>query len=171
MSSGKFHDKVNLITGAVLTGCLIGFERSFEIVFSFMGGWLVATFIFSPDTDVMPKKRTGPLQFFLYPYSILFKHRGLSHSILFGTIMRILYGIVFFGIILFILFRMRLITYSGEDYFLFIKNFVINWDFSLLPYKIVSWFFIGMFLADFHHYCVDAVTSFLKKVSRQLFGK
>jgi uncharacterized metal-binding protein len=164
MSSGKFHDKINLITGSVLTGVLIGFERSVEIVSAFVIGWLLATLIFSPDTDIMPKKRTGPLQFLLYPYSILFKHRGVSHSFLLGTIIRVLYGIVLFGIILFVLSRMKLITYSDQDYLLFMKNFILNWDFSLLSYKIVTWFFLGMFLADCHHYCVDKVTSFSKKL-------
>jgi uncharacterized metal-binding protein len=169
MSSGKFHDKLNLITGAVLTGVLIGFERSPEIISSFVAGWLIATFIFSPDTDIMPKKRTGPLQFLLYPYSILFKHRGVSHSFLLGTFIRIIYCIVLFGVILFILYRMKLIDYSGQDYILFIKTFIQQWDLSLVPYKIVTWFFIGMFLADTHHYCLDWVTSFLNKLRRSLF--
>jgi uncharacterized metal-binding protein len=169
MSSGKFHDKINLITGSVLAGCLIGFERSYEIVGSFIAGWLLATFIFSPDTDIMPKKRTGPLQFFLYPYSILFKHRGVSHSFLLGTFIRIVYGIIFFGLILFILYRMDVIQYSGEDYILFIKQFILNWDFSKLSYKIVTWFFIGMLTADWHHYCVDIGTSFYKKFRKAFF--
>ncbi|MBT7608332.1 MAG: DUF2227 family putative metal-binding protein [Bacteriovoracaceae bacterium] len=169
MSSGKFHDKINLLTGAILTGALIGFERSAEIVLSFVMGWLIATFIFSPDTDIMPKKRTGPFQFLLYPYSILFKHRGISHSFLLGTAIRILYSVILFGIILFVLYRMKLISYSGQDYLFFIKSFIQNWDLSLLSYKIVSWFFVGMFVSDIHHYCVDIMTSLLGKLRRLFF--
>ena len=170
MSSGKFHDKVNLFTGAILSGALIGFERSWIIVIPFIVGWLVATLIFSPDTDIMPKKRTSFLQFFLYPYSILFKHRGLSHSILLGTALRIIYGIVMLGVMIFVLSKMGYIQFSGEDYLEFLWKYVLNWNVKEKSYKMISWYFIGMFLADIHHYFIDLSTSFLKKIKRKIFN-
>lgn len=170
MSKGRFHDKANLFTGAILTGILVGLERSWFIVIPFVAGYLLATLIFSPDTDVMPKKRTALLQFVLYPYSILFKHRGLSHSILFGTLLRFIYGLVIFGIMIFVLGKMGYIEYQGEDYLKFLKNYIQNWDFNILSYKMVTWLFIGMFMADIHHYFVDGISSFWKKLKRILFG-
>ncbi len=169
MSSGKFHDKVNLIAGSTFSGILIGLEQPVFAIGSFTSGWLIATFIFSPDTDTMPKKRTGPLQFFLYPYSLMFKHRGLSHSFLWGTLIRVLYGVILFGIILFILNKMGHISYSGKDYAQFIKNFIFSWDFSLLSYQAVTWFFVGMLLADIHHYFLDIIVSLFKKIKKKIF--
>ena len=89
----------------------------------------------------MPKKRTGILQYVLYPYSILFKHRGLSHSILFGTLLRFIYGLVIFGILIFVLGKMDYIKYQGEDYLKLLWEFILAWDFHQRPYKIVTWLF------------------------------
>ncbi|TNF30302.1 MAG: hypothetical protein EP319_05510 [Deltaproteobacteria bacterium] len=166
MASGKFHDKVNLGTGAILTGLLIGLERSFPVVISFVIGWLFATLIFSPDTDVMPKKRSGVLQFFLYPYSILFKHRGLSHMILVGTILRIVYGLIVFSIMLFVLNGMGHISFGASHFFSGVFDFLKAFDYHLIQYKIFVWLFIGMVGADLCHIFFDKITSFLKKILR-----
>lgn len=169
MASGKFHDKINLGTGAILTGCLIGLERSFPVVISFVAGWLFATLVFSPDTDVMPKKRTGVLQFLLYPYSILFKHRGVSHMILVGTLIRILYGVIIFGLMLFVLNGMGYVSFSASDFFSFVLKFVSNFDYHLIEYKIFVWLFVGMVGADLCHILFDKLTSFVRKILRLLF--
>ncbi|MCO4793344.1 MAG: DUF2227 family putative metal-binding protein [Bacteriovoracaceae bacterium] len=166
MASGKFHDKVNLGTGAILTGCLLGFERSVPVVLSFVIGWLFATLIFSPDTDVMPKKRSGFLQFFLYPYSILFKHRGVSHMILVGTIIRVIYGVIIFGIMLFVLNGMDYVSIGANDFFNFVLSFLKNYKYELIEYKIFTWLFIGMVGADICHVVFDQVSSFVKKILR-----
>ena len=166
MASGKLHDKVNLGTGAILTGLLIGLERSFPVVLSFVVGWLFATLIFSPDTDVMPKKRTGILQFFLYPYSILFKHRGLSHMILVGTLIRILYGVFIFGLLLFILNGMGYVSFGATEFFSFVLKFMSNFNYQLIQYKIFVWLFAGMVGADICHICMDRLSSFVCKILR-----
>jgi len=166
MASGKFHDKVNLGTGAVITGLLIGYERSLPVVVSFVIGWLFATLIFSPDTDVMPKKRTGVLQFFLYPYSILFKHRGVSHIILVGTLIRIVYGLVMFGLMLFVLNGMGYVSFGVADFFDFVLGYFTNFNYKLIQYKIFVWLFVGMAGADLCHIFFDKLTSFVKKLIR-----
>ena len=166
MASGKLHDKVNLGTGAVLTGLLVGLERSLPVVISFVVGWLFATLIFSPDTDIMPKKRAGLLRFFLYPYSILFKHRGVSHMLLVGTLVRIVYGFVVFSTMLFVLNGMGYVQFGAPDFFQFVLSYFLNFDYSLIHYKIFVWLFVGMVGADLCHILFDKLSSFVRKILR-----
>lgn len=157
---------MNLLSGAILTGVLVGFENSIPVVASFVIGWLFATLIFSPDTDVMPKKRSGVLQFFLYPYSILFKHRGVSHMILVGTIIRIVYGLIVYGILIFILNGMGTIAIGTKDYFFHLYQFLATFDYQLVEYKMFTWLFAGMAGADICHIVLDALSSFVRKILR-----
>jgi len=166
MSKGKSHDRFNLIIGAILTGLLLGLERSWPVVLVFVIGWLIATFIFSPDTDIAPKKRTTILRLFLYPYSVFFKHRGISHSILFGTLTRVMYVLWCFGILIWIFQKMGYIPITIENYGAFLWDFLINYDYSKLHYKMLTWFYLGMFLADFCHIFLDRLTHFIKKLFR-----
>ncbi|MEQ8821812.1 MAG: DUF2227 family putative metal-binding protein [Sumerlaeia bacterium] len=57
-----------------------------------IAGYLFGLFFISPDLDLpnsFVRSRWGPLGFIWDPYMILFKHRGMSHSFLFGTLTRL----------------------------------------------------------------------------------
>ncbi|MCB9062318.1 MAG: DUF2227 family putative metal-binding protein [Halobacteriovoraceae bacterium] len=168
MANGKTHDKFSLFIGAICTGILLGLERSINLVLAFTAGWLFATLIFSPDTDVMPKKRTHVLRFILYPYSIMFKHRGISHMIFWGTLSRILYGVVFFGVMTFILNKMGYIEQSAEKYMASLWKFLKNFDYSEEKYKLIVWPYIGMLLADLCHIFLDQITDFRNRFLRKM---
>lgn len=159
MARGKTHDRVNLICGSIVTGGLIGFERNLLIIIGFIVGFLISTLVISPDLDIGPKKRTKWLQIFLYPYSIFFQHRGYSHSILFGTLTRIIYGLIVFLLIVFSLKRMDYIDYGEEAFLSSLWHFLREFDYSLIPYKFLSWTFFGMFLADILHIILDKISS------------
>ncbi len=56
--------------------------------------FVIATLVLSPDLDLYhssPTKAWGALKLFWLPYSLFSKHRGISHSIVFSTAMRLLY--------------------------------------------------------------------------------
>jgi uncharacterized metal-binding protein len=56
--------------------------------------YLLSSIFLSPDLDMkksIPKRRWGPLGFIWFPYSLVFKHRGISHSLLWGPLTRLLY--------------------------------------------------------------------------------
>lgn len=164
MANGKTHDRVNLIVGTVSSGVLLGLGQNPYVTGSFAFGWLVSTLIFSPDSDLMPKARTGPLRFFLYPYSVFFKHRGLSHSFLFGTLTRFIYGFVMLGLLTYVLNEMGKISVSPEDYFKFLYSWFGNFNYDLVQYQMLSWLFGGAFLADLCHVFTDVISSGLKKM-------
>jgi uncharacterized metal-binding protein len=53
-----------------------------------------STLFLSPDLDLNysnPARNWGPLRILWWPYSLFFKHRGLSHSILFSSFTRLSY--------------------------------------------------------------------------------
>lgn len=164
MPRGKTHDKFNLFVGAVITGVMIGFQLHYGIIVGFVGGWLLSTFIFTPDLDTMPKKRTKLLRLVLYPYSLFFKHRGVSHSLLFGTLTRIIYSVLIFFVMVFIFYKMNYLQSSPEDYFNFLQNFFLGFNYDLLHYKIVLWTYGGMFGADFSHLFLDQFFTIGKKL-------
>jgi len=169
MSSGKHHDRLNLLVGMISAGTLIGFTLNWALAFFYLSGWLFSTLFFSPDTDVVPKKRAGFLQFILYPYSILFKHRGLSHHLLLGTLTRLVYGIIVFGFLILIFYKMGYLSISLSHYGNFMYELIKNFDYNLPVYRYFVWFFLGMFLSDFCHILVDKFTSLIKRVVRRVF--
>lgn len=166
MAKGRTHDGFNLFFGMVATGTLIGLGFDLFVWPSFLFGWLFATLVFSPDTDVMPKKRTGILQFFLYPYSILFKHRGLSHGILTGTLTRVTYGILMGGLLVFVLSKMGYIKFGPEGYWLGLVAFVRGYDYSIPAYRCVTWLYLGLAGADLCHISLDKISSLFGRIRR-----
>lgn len=164
MASGKTHDKINLVTGGFFSGVVFVYTLSLELFFCFIIGWLFATLIFGPDTDIMPKKRAGVLRYFLYPYSLFFKHRGLSHSLLLGTLTRIVYGIFALFCLIQVLYRFDYLEMDGSSFLNMTLQFLKGFDLNQMPYKMVSLLFLGMFGADLCHIFVDRISSFFKRI-------
>ncbi len=164
MALGKTHDKINLLIGTILAGVFIGLRQDPFVTGSFATGWLISTLIFSPDSDLIPKARTGPLRLFLYPYSIFFKHRGLSHSFLFGTITRFVYSFLMLGLLTYVLYEMGKIKFSPGDYFSFLYYWLRAFNYEYLQYQMLTWLFGGAFLADLCHIFTDTISTGLKKL-------
>jgi uncharacterized metal-binding protein len=69
----------------------------------FAGTYLFSSLFFSPDLDLRrnsSRRRWGPLGFIWTPYTKVFKHRGVSHSLVFGTMTRLLYLTALSGLVL-----------------------------------------------------------------------
>ncbi len=158
MASGKWHDRFNFLMLFVCFGLLISLGVDYSFIGVFVGGWLFSTLLFGPDTDIMPKKRTWLLGIFLYPYSLFSKHRGISHNLFLGTILRVIYGVLVFLFMVYVLREMGKIESSAQSFFLLIKNFILNFNFQEPQYLFVFWGFLGMWLADFCHLILDKVS-------------
>lgn len=105
MPSGKVHNRINMIALIIILALLIllkqfsGIEKHIETNFwtlfiAFAVSYFFSNFYLSPDLDLAkssPKNNWGPLKFIWIPYSKTFKHRGISHSIIFGTLTRVIY--------------------------------------------------------------------------------
>jgi uncharacterized metal-binding protein len=80
----------------------LGPDPTFEYLLLFCLAFIYGTVLLSPDLDLVdsdPAKSWGLLRFTWRPYACLFKHRGVAHTPVVGTLTRIVY----LSLILFIL--------------------------------------------------------------------
>lgn len=125
MPSGKTHLRIELFL-LPLWGALFFFvaERSqliplnWELGAVFVGAYLFSSLLLSPDLDLRynrSRRRWGPLGFLWIPYTKIFKHRGVSHSLLLGTLTRLGYLSVLALLIALGLRSLRLWTVSLDS--------------------------------------------------------
>lgn len=100
MPSGKTHLRIELLLLPVWIAVGLVAERYKIIAFGwegiaiFAGAYLFSSLLLSPDLDLRhnrSRRRWGPLGFIWIPYTKIFKHRGVSHSVLLGTLTRLGY--------------------------------------------------------------------------------
>lgn len=92
--SGKTHNIINLSAGALLIvpGMILNPMQVEN--YCVAGGIALSTFLLSPDLDMdgtEPDKGWGILEKIWNPYSKLFRHRGISHMPIIGTLTRLVY--------------------------------------------------------------------------------
>ncbi len=71
-----------------------GPDPVFEFALLFGLSFLIGTYLLSPDLDLEdsdPAKSWGIVQVIWRPYARVFKHRGISHTPLIGTLTRVVY--------------------------------------------------------------------------------
>lgn len=138
MPNGRTHRTFNIVLLLLSIGVLWLIVDKFNLFEepykSGFVGYLVGVFLLSPDLDLhknSSKNNWGVFNFIWIPYSMFFKHRGVSHSTLFGSLIRVVY----LGFILFV------ILYVID------KQFTV--PFSICP------LFLGIWLSDFFHILLD----------------
>ena len=119
----------------------------------------------SPDLDLSSSgssNRWGIFRFLWYPYNKLFSHRGISHSIIFGTLTRIIYLFLIYSFFLFIYFYINnIIKIKSIDIFIVYFFDMIN---VVKLYKKESiLIFIGLNVPGILHVLADDIYSFYKK--------
>ena len=157
MASGRTHDIVNLL---VLPPAVYFLQPN--DFFGFTAGYLVGTFFLTPDNDIYlskPNKRWNILKIVWYPYTKIFKHRGVSHIPIYGTVFKILYLSAIFLLIL-IGFKYLFEEIYPEKRFFFNLNDIK----SLFLNQFTLSFFLGIVLAEIVHIFTDIIYSTFKKV-------
>lgn len=100
MPSGRTHLRIELILLPLCVALLFVAEGykiialSWREIALFAGAYLFSSLLLSPDLDLRhnrSRRRWGLLGFIWIPYTKIFKHRGVSHSLLFGTLTRLGY--------------------------------------------------------------------------------
>ncbi|QID33613.1 metal-binding protein [Pampinifervens florentissimum] len=160
MALGRGHDFVNLLA---LPACLYFVPREFFL--PFVGGYLVGTFLLSPDLDLprsKPSKRWKTLRFIWKPYQALSKHRGTSHVPILGTFLRLTY------FLLVVMFFYFVLLGVSSKYMPEIKELLLSFDpfelFSKLAKREeVFYFALGVVLSEVFHVSLDLLTSRLKR--------
>jgi uncharacterized metal-binding protein len=142
MPAYRTHVTLNLFLGLPLTLAAIKYTVLTTPIdtISFVAAFIYGTFFLHPDLDLARQTRLFSLKGLLTlpfrPYSYLFHHRGISHMPLIGTLTRVLWLIVFFGILF------SCFDWAYPD--------IIPWD---APYV---WFGLaGLTVADLFHVLLD----------------
>lgn len=165
MALGSTHRKFNILTGVIYSVLIVIFSSfDWEAFGCFLICFTFGTFILSPDIDLGPNRFAGISKFFIYPYSFIFKHRGISHSIFLGTLSRVLYGLVFLAIIFLISDQFKLTNNSFKNLFEFMQSFVLHFNYAYWPHKWLIWCYVGLFLSDFSHVLLDSLSGIKKKL-------
>src|SRR5437764_14999863 len=97
MPSGKTHDLVTVALAPPTFAAAWGLTGSLALSAAAAAGVLFGGLMFGPDLDIQSRQYTrwGPLRFLWWPYKVALPHRSrLSHSILLGTWVRIIYFLV-----------------------------------------------------------------------------
>lgn len=90
----RHHCASNLTLGILLAVSLSAFHFDTSTRMVFAVSFILATFLLSPDLDLhhsSPSRNWGWMKKMWWPYSKIFRHRGLSHIPLIGTGTRLAY--------------------------------------------------------------------------------
>lgn len=111
MPSGERHLQIELILWLPFTVGFYFLTASLMHSLIFTGAYLVSSLLLSPDLDLKenrPRRRWGVLSFIWWPYVRIFKHRGVSHSLLFGPLTRLGYLAVLLALLIAVLYYLQI---------------------------------------------------------------
>ena len=94
MPSGITHDRITIWILPWVAGITYGLTRNGELTLILAGSYLFSGMMFGPDLDIysLQYKRWGIFKPIWLPYRQFFRHRSfLSHGLVIGTCIRLLY--------------------------------------------------------------------------------
>jgi uncharacterized metal-binding protein len=145
----------HLIFNMIILILFIMYLRDHPIInvmqtFIFCIGYFIGSVILTPDLDTKSEasNRCGILSL---PYRAMFKHRGMSHNVIFGVTTRILYFLIIIAIFFGILGLLGLFTLQNLQ---MVLRIVIKYKLEFLI------FVMGLFFSNLFHIVLDKITNF-----------
>jgi uncharacterized metal-binding protein len=148
MSNYKTHSSFNLLLILPLfLGVIVAFlAPQWPLLATFAISFSYSTLFMSPDMDLASQIKLfslrGVLSIPFRSYALFFRHRGMSHSILLGTMTRLLWLFGFVNIILYLVLQIVPNTKSVFDYVMLYQEYFL-------------WGIAGVFIADLSHLLLD----------------
>lgn len=167
MPSGKTHDIANVILILFGFTVIISYnvlsEHMDEDIFNvclilFVSAYTFSTFFLSPDLDLRrnrSKLNWGFFRWIWWPYSKVFKHRGISHSILWGIPTRLIYIYLVYFTVIIIYFFLSDIDFD-ELPFLFVEIDEIRWQY-------IASLILGVYIPSVSHTVLDNAVTGIKR--------
>lgn len=160
MPAGTTHLRIELITLPLWIALFYLFiDTSWLSVALFGGAYLFSSLFLSPDLDLRhnaARRRWGVLGFIWLPYTKIFKHRGVSHSLLFGTLTRLGY-----------LALLAVLVGLALSYFNIWTLSVAQLPWSRLDLWLVGILMAGLWLPNVLHTLVDHLEGLLPRRRRR----
>lgn len=165
MAKAKTHDKLIISTTPIITILFYIIVEYINVTPTYYVPLMSFTYIFgglllSPDLDIKsaPFTKWGIIKFIWIPYQRIVKHRSiLSHGILIGTALRILYLVLIIGSIFTMFTPMTIIEFLDKVLLLLRNNEIYS----------IS-IFVALELSAIVHIVADKISTFSKK--KYFFG-
>jgi uncharacterized metal-binding protein len=151
MSNYKTHTALNLLLFLPLSLFLLYlcFSPTRLHYLLFAGSFAYGTLFMSPDLDLANRIKLfsvrGLLTLPFRSYALVFKHRGISHSLIFGTLTRVGWLFLHLLIILFLFFEF---SSPIDSFFAYLKGYKGDIAYALA----------GLFIADSAHVLLDKIS-------------
>lgn len=181
MPSAKTHDLITVGFTPIITYCSYLLFKDINSVILISSLFLFSSLMFNGDLDVIsrPYNRWFIFKYMWKPYQKIFNHRSfLTHGIIIGTIIRIIYIIPFLLIFFYMLYLLLSNLFSNVELFNYISKMFHFFDESLiktaiqlkrlelkdLNYLLIFKIFIGLELGNTLHTVSDKFFSKTKKI-------
>ena len=174
MPSGRTHDLITLMLAAPTAAVAYYFSRDWTVTAIITATMVFGGMMFGPDLDIQSRQyaRWGPLRFLWWPYKVMLPHRSRwSHSILLGTLIRVIYflAVATLVIAVSILVRDLYVYRMHPGLSEFTGAFARVWEiFSPIKRNYLIAAFIGLWVGATSHTVSDVLGSFFKSVRRSI---
>ena len=174
MPSGRTHDRITFLLVPPTALAAYYFTGDWGVTAITTAAMLFGGLMFGPDLDIQSRQYTrwGPLRFLWWPYKVALPHRSrLSHSILLGTWVRVIYFLVVVSLTLAVILCAR-------DYYLHRQAAALSdvggaftrvWETVVSvrrEYLIAA--LVGLWIGATSHTVSDVLGSFFKSVRRSI---
>jgi uncharacterized metal-binding protein len=174
MPSGKTHDLITFVLAAPTAAATYFFTQDWMITIIVVVAMLFGGLMFGPDLDIQSKQYTrwGPLRFIWWPYKVALAHRSrLSHGILFGTVIRIVYFLLVVTLLLAatLLARNWYLHETTANVAQVQDAFTRMWEIlKPIKHQYLIAAFAGLWIGAASHTASDVLGSFFKSVKRSI---
>jgi uncharacterized metal-binding protein len=174
MPSGRTHDRITFLLALPTVAAAYYITKDWTIAVIVTAMMIFGGLMFGPDLDIQSRQyvRWGPLRFLWWPYKVALPHRSrLSHSILIGTWIRVIYFLLVVTITLAVGFYARdLYLHSHSSGFSDVTGaFARVWEVLISfkrSYLIAA--LVGLWIGATSHTVSDVLGSFFKSVGRSI---
>lgn len=174
MPSGRTHDLITVLIAAPTAALAYYFTNDWTLATITTATMIFGGMMFGPDLDIQSRQyaRWGPLKVIWWPYKVALPHRSrLSHSILLGTLIRVIYflAVLTLTVAVALYVRDRYIYDTAQGLGEFKTALARVWE-ILSPikrsYLIAA--FVGLWLGATSHTISDVLGSFFKSVRKSI---
>lgn len=174
MPSGRTHDFITFLLAAPTAAVTYYFTTDWMLTAVATVAMLFGGLMFGPDLDIQSRQYTrwGPLRFLWWPYKVALRHRSRwSHSIMLGTLVRIIYFLAIVTIILAVSLYIReaYIHRAAAGLGPFTDAIGRVWEIvSPIKRGYLITAFAGLWVGASSHTITDVLGSFFKSVKKSI---
>ncbi len=174
MPSGRTHDRITFLLAPPTAAAAYYLTGDWLVTLITTAAMVFGGLMFGPDLDIQSRQYTrwGPLRFLWWPYKVALPHRSrLSHSILLGTWIRVIYFLIVVALTLAVALYTRDLYLHRQANSLSDAGGAFTRVWELVASVKRNYFIaalVGLWLGATSHTVSDVLGSFFKSVRRSI---